>query len=155
MGVNVSDVLIRVKEILNQPGVWIRWRVFDKGRAPAVNPQSWEERDSPYGGPQIYEYDGSQKGQHCLLGAVIRAKHELGVDNNDTSASDLLGRLAPEVAAQHGKPLDVGKRAQYRRNRQHNAAWFNNTAESMDEINDLLCEGIKEAVEQEEPGASK
>ena len=151
----VSDVLIRAKEILNQPGVWIRWKVFDRGRAPAADLASWDEPDLAFDSRARLSYDGSQQGQHCLLGAVIRAKYELGVDQHNNDASQLLQRLAPQIARQHGKPLDQGKRQLYQRGRDHKAAWFNNTAESLDEVNDLLCEGIKEAVEQEERDASK
>ena len=154
MGIKVSEVLIRTKEILNQPGVWIRWREYDKGRLPATDPGSWEQSDITITPSSVY-YDGSQQGQHCLMGAVRRAKHELGDSKYDLGVSNLLTRLAPQVAIKHGKPLDQGKRLQYQRRRKHPAAWFNNTAESLDEVNDLLCEGIKEAVEQEESNASE
>ena len=150
MVIKTSDVLIRAKEILNLPGVWIRYRLFDQGRTPATDPKSWDESDSAFGTstPNL-EYDGSQQGQHCLLGAVLRAKYELGVDRSNHDAAHLLHKLANKVARQQGKPLSHGKRLAYRRGRVHDAAWFNNTADSLDEVNNLLCEGIKKAVEKE------
>ena len=146
MVIKTSDVLIRAKEILNLPGVWIRYRLFDQGRTLATDPKSWDEPDKA-STPDL-NYDGSQQGQHCLLGAVMRAKYELGVDRSNCDAANLLHGLAEKVARQQGKPLDQGKRLAYRRGRMHNAAWFNNTADSLDEVNDLLCEGIKEELNE-------
>ena len=148
MSTKNSEVLIRAKEILNTPGTWIRYRMYDLGRIPASDPRSWEQPDEACNIAAASDLAVNHKrGQHCLLGAIHVASSELSTSANETC--DLLHNIAPQVAIHHGKPLDMGKRKQYKRNRHHNAAWFNNTADSLDEINDLLCEGIKQAVEKE------
>lgn len=126
-----SSVLVRAKELLNvSPASWIKWSGSDG------------------------------HGGYCAYGATMHARTEQRINVPALSfRGNILDQAAVEVANEIGKPLVVdGQDMRGDRKGRRDAAYFNNTSESIVEINLMFCRAIEKALdaeEEEEHGSSE
>lgn len=125
-----SEVLMRAKSLLNAHSTaWIKMKMWSG--LPGAS---------------------AEGGQFCAYGALHAAV--TGKNCNDPSGTasrvghKYLEPAATEVADELGRPLKESVRGS-RMGRTWDAAYFNNTAESLDEVNQMFCRAIDKAVEEE------
>lgn len=127
-----SEVFIKVKELINQPGAWITGHVFD----------------NDLGGTQIAASAPNAR-QFCAYGAVYKAQHLCGVgippDANHWNYWGFEGGSAET------RILNKAFRAMPDRGNYHNAATYNNHhPDGLAAVNRLMCKAIEIALEEEE-----
>ena len=119
----IVDVLVEAKRLLNVgPNSWIKWKGWDGN------------------------------GGYCALGATYTAtaasKYPVSINQE---ANRYLDNAAVKVAEELGRPLKTADNDSARGDRQGrpDAPYFNNTAESIEEVNKMFCEAIEKAAEDQ------
>lgn len=135
MRMKASEILIKAKGLLNaHPRAWIKMTLWN---SDPVEPAycAMGAMHSAISGKQF----GQAEVSHCTP-EVQRA-------------GKLLTEAASEVAIELGRPLNEAVRGD--RLGRSDPAYFNDTAESQDEVNKMFCRAIDKAVTEElraEPG---
>lgn len=137
-----ADILIQAKELISQPGAWIRWYGYGDGTVPEGSPE----------GPPKETNSGvisslAKARQFCAFGAINRAAYDLKSSLQvNACAGRLLDRAADKLSKErYGVTI-------YKRPAQHGrrpGAHFNNIATGVEEVKGMFCEAIKLAVEAE------
>lgn len=124
-----SEVLIKAKGLLNaHPEAWIKWvgnKLTASGPAFCALGAVCEATKDDYGICDLYY--GTKIVVPFLTPAAREIADELGRPLNEKHRGDPEGRVGPEMEP----------------------AYFNNTANSLDEVNKMFCRAIEKAVDAE------
>ena len=126
----VLSVLTEAKRLLNaHPKAWIKWHGFGDGVYEPTGPYDHT--------PQSRMEEARS---FCALGASVKAAG--GYTMAFSAARSKLATAAIEVAKQLGRPMESRGSSHER----HVAAQFNNTSDSVEEVNKMFCHAINEVV---------